>query len=301
MTANSQVSPFGTVLTAMVTPMRADRSIDFDGAQSLADHLVGSGNDGLVVSGTTGEAPTTSDAEKDRLLRCVVEAVGDRSTVVAGVGTNNTAHSVELAQAAAAAGADGLLAVTPYYNKPPQAGVIRHFNAIADATELPVMLYDIPARTGLALDFGTLLALAAHPRIIAVKDAKGDLESAVEVLRRTDLYWYSGDDGLNLAYVAIGAVGVVSVTGHLVAARLRELISLHNSGQADAAIVSNEALQPVSTGIFRTQGAILVKAALNELGLPAGPMRLPLVDATPEEIRQLRIDLAAGGVAGFGA
>ncbi len=301
MAVNHEQSPFGTVLTAMVTPMHADGSVDYDGVAELASYLIANGNDGIVVNGTTGEASTTTDDEKLRILTAVVEVVGDSGFVVAGVGTNDTAHSIELAKAAEHAGAGGLLAVTPYYNKPPQSGIISHFLALADSVELPIMLYDIPARSGTPIDPESLVALAAHRNIVAVKDAKGDLESVVDVLRRTDLFWYSGDDGLNLPFLSIGAAGFVSVTGHIVGARLRELADTFWAGDIAEAVAINEALAPVSTGIFRTQGAILVKAALNELGLPAGPLRLPLVDATSEQVAQLREDLTAGGVAGFTA
>lgn len=301
MAANREQSPFGTVLTAMVTPMLADGAVDYDGVRVLAAHLVANGNDGLVVNGTTGEAPTTTDDEKRRILEAVVDEVGDSAFVVAGVGTNDTAHTVELAQAAQKAGAQGLLAVTPYYNKPPQSGLVRHFTQLADAVDLPIMLYDIPGRSGVAIEGPTLVELAKHPNIAAVKDAKGDLESVVEVLRVTDLFWYSGDDGLNLPFLSIGGAGFVSVTGHLVADRLAQMAAAFWSGDVVRAIEINEELQPVSTGMFRTQGAILTKAALNELGLPAGPMRSPLVDATAEQVAQLRSDLAQGAVAGFGA
>ena len=301
MAVNREQSPFGTVLTAMVTPMLADGSVDYPGVGRLAEYLVANGNDGIVVNGTTGEAPTTTDDEKSRILAAVLESVGDAAFVVAGVGTNDTAHSVELARAAQDAGARGLLAVTPYYNKPPQAGILAHFNKLADNVDLPIMLYDIPGRTGTAIEWETLVQLAEHRNIVAVKDAKGDLESFVEVLRRTDLVWYSGDDGLNLPFLSIGGAGFVSVTGHFVAQRLGELATTFWSGDVTKAIEINEALQPVSTGLFRTQGAILTKAALNELGLPAGPMRLPLVDATAEQIAVLRSDLALGAVAGFTA
>lgn len=283
----------------MVSPFRPDASVDLDGAAKLADHLVRLGNDGLVVNGTTGESPTTTDDEKRDLVRTVVDAVGDRAIVVAGCGTNDTAHSIELARAAAAAGAVGLLAVTPYYSKPPQAGVVAHFRALADATDLPLMLYDIPGRTATPLEHDTLLRLAEHPNIRAVKDAKGDLESVIRVLSETDLLWYSGDDGLNLPFLSIGASGFVSVTGHVVADRLAQLLRSFRAGDVAAARRINESLQPVSTGLFRTQGVILAKAALNELGLPAGPVRLPLVDATPDQIATLRRDLAAGAVPGF--
>lgn len=293
-------SSFGTVLTAMVTPFKADGKLDLDGSAELATHLVDLGNDGLVVNGTTGEAPTTTDAEKSDLLRVVVDAVGDRVTVIGGCGTNDTAHSVELARAARAAGARGLLAVTPYYSKPPQAGIAAHFRAIADATDLPVMLYDIPGRTGVPIQADTLVSLAEHPRIAAVKDATGDLESAVDVMRRAGLSWYSGDDGLNLPFLSIGAQGFVSVIGHLVADRLRAMVTAFRAGRVEEARRLNEGMGPIVTGIFRAQGATMTKAALNALGVPAGPVRLPLVDATPAEVAQLRVDLALGDVPGFG-
>ncbi|MGF1430743.1 4-hydroxy-tetrahydrodipicolinate synthase [Kitasatospora sp. LaBMicrA B282] len=289
-------APFGRVLTAMVTPFSADGALDLDGAQRLAAHLVDSGNDGLVLNGTTGESPTTSDAEKAQLVRAVVEAVGDRAHVVAGVGTNDTAHSIELARQAEAAGAHGLLVVTPYYSKPPQEGLYRHNVAVADATGLPVMLYDIPGRSGVALSHETLVRLGEHPRIVANKDAKGDLGAASWAIARSGLAWYSGDDILNLPLLSVGAVGVVSVVGHVVADRLRALVEAHGAGRVAEATEIHQSLLPVFTGMFRTQGLILTKAALALQGRAAGPVRLPLVDATPEEIARLKEDLAAGGV-----
>src|SRR5215475_11161697 len=191
--------PFGRMLTAMITPMTADGALDADGAARLATYLVDDmRNDGLVVSGTTGESPTTSDEEKDRLLRAVIDAVGDRAAVVAGVGTNDTAHTIELARAAERAGADGLLVVTPYYNKPPQNGLVAHFTAVADATGLPVLLYDIPGRTGTPIATESLIQLAEHPRIVGVKDAKGDFGEGTKVMLATGLVFYSGDDIVNL-------------------------------------------------------------------------------------------------------
>jgi 4-hydroxy-tetrahydrodipicolinate synthase len=290
--------PFGRVLTAMVTPLTEDGSIDLAGAQELAAHLVDrQAHDGLVVFGTTGESPTITDAEQHAVLEVVLDAVGDRATVIAGVGTNDTAHSLEKARAAERLGVHGLLAVTPYYNKPPQAGLVRHFTAIADSTDLPVMLYDIPPRSGIPIEVETLVRLAEHPRIVAVKDAKGDLGAVAWTLARTDLAYYSGEDMLNLPLLALGAVGVVSVVGHVVGPRLAELIAAVESGDLVKARAVNESLLPVYTGIFRTQGVILAKAALRELGLPSGPVRPPLVDATPEQVAQLRADLIAGGVA----
>jgi 4-hydroxy-tetrahydrodipicolinate synthase len=293
----SAEAPFGRVLTAMVTPFAADGAVDLAAASELAASLVASGNDGLVVNGTTGESATTSDAEKDALLRAVVEAVGDRASVVAGVGTNDTAHTVELARAAAAAGADGLLVVTPYYNRPPQEGLLAHFSAVADATDLPVMLYDIPGRAGVAIATETLLRLAEHPRIVANKDAKGDLFAAQQVLAEGTLTYYSGDDALNLPLLSVGAVGVVSVTAHLVADRHAALIAAYLAGEVHKAQQINAATLPVTVGIMtRTQGAIMVKAAFDLLGRPGGgALRSPLVAATPAQREVLRQDLRDGG------
>lgn len=294
-TSTSQ-TPFGRVLTAMVTPFTTDGALDLDGAQRLAVHLVDAGNDGLILNGTTGESPTTSDAEKAQLVRAVVEAVGDRAHVVAGAGTNDTRHSVELARAAEQAGAHGLLAVTPYYSKPPQEGLLRHFTAIADATGLPVMLYDIPGRSGVPIGTETIVRLAEHPRIVANKDAKGDLGRASWAIARSRLAWYSGDDMLNLPLLSVGAVGFVSVVGHLVSPELRAMLEAHLAGDVAKATEIHQKLLPVFTGMFRTQGVITAKVALALQGQPAGPLRLPLVELTPEETEQLKRDLAAGGV-----
>jgi 4-hydroxy-tetrahydrodipicolinate synthase len=290
-------APFGRMITAMVTPFTADGGLDVDGAARLAGHLVDAGNDGLVLNGTTGESPTTSDEEKERLVRAVVEAVGERAQVIAGAGTNDTAHSVELAHRMYKAGATGLLAVTPYYNKPPQEGLVRHFRAVADATDLPVMVYDIPGRTGLAIATETLLRLAEHPRIVAVKDAKDDLAATSRVLAASDLAYYSGTDMLNLPLLAVGAVGYVSVVGHVATGRLVQLADRFAAGDVAGAAAVNLELLPLYDGLFRTQGVILAKAALRLLGLPAGPVRPPLVDATPAQVEVLRSDLAAAGVA----
>ncbi|MFI2619683.1 4-hydroxy-tetrahydrodipicolinate synthase [Streptomyces sp. NPDC018584] len=289
-------TPFGRVLTAMVTPFKADGALDLDGAQQLAAHLVDAGNDGLVINGTTGESPTVSDAEKNDLVRAVLDAVGDRAHVVAGVGTNDTRHSIELARAAEQAGAHGLLTVTPYYNKPPQEGLLRHFTAIADSTSLPVMLYDIPGRSGVPINTETIVRLAEHPRIVANKDAKGDLGRASWAIARSGLAWYSGDDMLNLPLLSVGACGFVSVVGHVVTPELRAMLEAHLTGDVQKATEIHQKLLPVFTGMFRTQGVITTKAALALQGRPAGPLRLPMVELTPEETAQLKIDLAAGGV-----
>jgi 4-hydroxy-tetrahydrodipicolinate synthase len=289
--------PFGRVLTAMVTPFTADGGLDLDGAQRLATYLVDHGNDGLVINGTTGESPTTTDDEKERLLRAVVEAVGDRAKVVAGVGTSDTRHTIELAHAAEKAGAQGLLVVTPYYSKPPQAGLLAHFRQIADATGLPNMLYDIPGRTATPIETDTLVRLAEHDKIVAVKDAKGDLEGTSWVLKRTDLAYYSGDDKLTLPLLSVGAVGVVGVPTHLFGVETAAMIAAYLRGDVAGALALHRQLLPVFTGFFRTQGVILTKAALRLAGLPGGPVRPPLVDATDEQIEQLRRDAADAGTA----
>ncbi len=288
--------PFGRIATAMVTPFTADGALDLDGAQALAAYLVDAGNDALVLNGTTGESPTTTDEEKAALVKAVRGAVGDRALVIAGVGTNDTRHSVEQAKAAEQAGANGLLAVTPYYSRPPREGVYRHFTAIADAAELPLMLYDIPVRTSTPIDTDTLVRLAEHKRIVAVKDAKGDLGASSWVMARTDLAYYCGDDMLNLPLLSIGAVGAVSVASHLVSADIRALFDAYAAGEVAKARDIHRSLLPVYTGLFRTQGVITTKAALNRLGRPAGPVRLPLVDLTDEQLEVLRQDLAAAGV-----
>jgi 4-hydroxy-tetrahydrodipicolinate synthase len=290
--------PFGAVLTAMVTPFAADGRLDLAAAQRLAVHLVEAGNDGLVVSGTTGESPTTTDDEKDALLRAVLEAVGDRARVVAGIGTYDTHHTLGLARDAEKAGAHGLLAVTPYYSKPPQAGLLAHFSAIADATALPVMLYDIPGRAGIAIQTETLVRLAQHERIVAVKDAKGDLYEGSWVMARTDLAFYSGDDALNLAWLTHGGVGVVSVVGHVASPHYVQLVRAVDAGDLPAAVAVHRRLLPAVRGVMtRTQGAIMSKAALELVGLLDNrTMRLPQVAATDDEVALLRADLELAGL-----
>jgi 4-hydroxy-tetrahydrodipicolinate synthase len=296
-TVQDRRRPFGRLLTAMVTPFLADGSLDTEGAQRLATHLVDEQrNDALVVSGTTGESPTTTDAEKDTLLRAVVEAVGDRAQILAGVGTNDTHHTIELTRAAEKAGANGVLVVTPYYNRPPQTGLLHHFRAVADACGLPMMLYDIPVRTGVPIESETLVRLAEHERIVAVKDAKGDMVETSWVTGRTDLAYYSGDDKNTLPLMSVGAVGVVGVPTHLFGRRTRAMIETFESGDAEGALAMHRALLPVFTGFFRTQGVILTKAALALEGLPGGPVRPPLVDATTAEIARLREDCFAAGL-----
>jgi 4-hydroxy-tetrahydrodipicolinate synthase len=290
-------APFGQMITAMVTPMTPEGAVDFDGAARLAEYLVTDmRNDGLVINGTTGEAPTTTDEEKDRLLRVVLEAVGTRAKVVAGVGTNATAHTIELAHSAERAGVHGLLVVTPYYNKPPQPALEAHFTAVADATGLPILIYDIPGRTGAQVATETLVRLASHPRIIGVKDAKDDPAATSHVLARTDLIYYCGTDMLNLPWLSLGAVGFISVVGHVVGDRLHDMIDAFGAGEVETARLLHYELIPVYTGLFRNQGAVMTKAALDLLGLPGGAVRAPLLAATEAERHQLALDLVAGAV-----
>lgn len=292
----SSETPFGRVVTAMITPMTAAGAVDHDGAARLAVHLLDNGSDALVINGTTGEAGTTSDEEKSDLVRAVVDAVGGRAPVLAGVGTNNTAHSVELAREAVKAGASALLVVTPYYSKPSQAGIRAHFETIASSTDLPVMLYDIPARSGVPIETATLVELAAHPRIIAVKDAKNDVVASSWVQARCDLINYCGSDEFTLPMLSIGAVGVVSVASHIVGATLARMVNAFYAGDVATARSLHLQLLPLCVGLFRTSNPTLPKAALTLLGLPAGPVRLPLLDATPEEIRVLELDLLSAKI-----
>jgi 4-hydroxy-tetrahydrodipicolinate synthase len=281
----------------MVTPFDRNRALDLTAAADLAEYLVTEQrNDALVINGTTGEAPTTSDAEKADLVRAVVDAVDGRALVVAGVGTFDTTHTIQLADQAAKAGADALLVVTPYYSKPPQAGLLAHFGAVADASELPVVLYDIPGRTGTPIQPETMIALAAHERIVAVKDAKGDLTASGRVMAETDLAYYSGDDAITLPLLSIGGVGVIGTSTHFSGAGTKAMIDAYERGDIAEARRLHRALLPIYTGIFRTQGTILVKAGLSLRGRPVGPVRPPLVDATEREIAQLGADLAAAGL-----
>ena len=297
MTAADSRRPFGRLLTAMVTPFAVSGELDLDAAARLATYLVDEqGNDGLVVNGTTGESPTTTDAEKADMVRAVADAVGDRAHVVAGVGTFDTVHTIHLAEQAAKAGAAGLLVVTPYYSRPPQSGLLAHFRAIADSTELPVVLYDIPGRSGIAIETETLIALAEHPHIVAVKDAKGDLVGSSRVLAETDLAYYSGDDAATLPLLSVGGTGVIGTSTHFSGLGTKAMIEAFARGELAEALRLHRQLLPIYTGIFRTQGTILVKAGLRLRGRDVGPVRLPLVDATDHECSHLRADLAAAGL-----
>ncbi|GAB3542846.1 4-hydroxy-tetrahydrodipicolinate synthase [Actinopolyspora lacussalsi subsp. righensis] len=281
----------------MVTPFDTDGNLDTALAQQLACYLVDRlGNDGLVVNGTTGESPTTTTEEKERLLRAVSEAVGDRATVVAGAGTNDTAHSVELARGAEKAGAHGLLVVTPYYSKPPQEGLYSHFTTVADATELPVMLYDIPPRSVVPIQTETLKRLAEHPRIKAVKDSKHDLLAGSDVIANSDLVYYSGEDPLNLPWLSTGAVGFVSVVGHVVGDRLRQMLDAHESGDVATAREIHYGLLPVYRSMNFVGGVIFSKTALRLCGYETGQPRLPLPSATDEQVRIIASDLWDAGL-----
>lgn len=289
---------FGSNLVAMVTPMEPGGALSEPGVTGLVDHLLGTGCDGIVVGGTTGEAPTLTDTETARLVRTVADRVGNRARVIAGVGTYDTTACIRRAKEAQAAGADGLLLVCPYYSKPTQAGIVAHCLAVADATELPVMLYDVPARTGTAMDAATLIELARHPRIRAVKDAKGDLFEAMSVMARTRLAYYCGIDELNLPYLAAGATGLVSVVGNAYANRNAELIAAVRGGDLDTARSLNAGLLPLAEAVMRTsQGAIMAKAALAELGvIPHATVRLPLLESPPEHLQRLREALVPLGL-----
>ncbi|GAA2133976.1 4-hydroxy-tetrahydrodipicolinate synthase [Glycomyces algeriensis] len=273
--------PFGRTLAAMITPFTPSGELDVPGTAALARHLVDEqGCEGLVVNGTTGESPTTTDAEKTQVLETVLEAVGDRAHIIAGASTYDTRHSVRLAQEAEKAGAHGLLLVTPYYNKPTQAGVVAHFSAIADAADLPVMLYDIPPRSVIGIEEDTFERLAEHTRIISVKDATGDLAKAQRVRANTGLAFYCGVDELNLAAYATGQVGIVSVVAHLVGKHLNAMFDAYDDGDTAKAAEINDRLLPAVTALMgRGPGIIAVKAGLGGQGVPAGEPRLPLLPA----------------------
>ncbi|WFP17610.1 4-hydroxy-tetrahydrodipicolinate synthase [Citricoccus muralis] len=289
---------FGTVVPAMVTPFNDEGQLDTDSAQKLAEHLVNEGADGIVVTGTTGEISTLTDDENVRMFSAVKEAVGDRATIIAGTGTNDTAHSIELSRRAEQAGADGLLLVTPYYNKPNQAGIRAHFETVASATDLPMMVYDIPGRSVMPIHSETIIALAQHPNIVALKDAKADYQSTTRVLAETDLLVYSGDDGLTLPLMAAGAVGVVSVTAHVATAGYRRLVDAMHAQDLSTARAVHFELDPIQRAVMsHVQGAVAAKTILHWQGiLPNSVVRLPLTQATEAEQAVIRADLQEGGV-----
>lgn len=284
-------SPFlGRTLCAMVTPFTASGALDLDGAQRLAGHLVAEGCDGLVLSGTTGESPTTTDAEKRSLIAAVREAVGTRATLIAGVGTPHTAHTLTLAGEAERAGADALLLVAPYYSRPPQDAIEAYFRETADATDLPVVLYDIPARTGVRVEPDTLLRLAGHPRIVAVKDCSGDFLAAQKVMARTDLAYYAGCDEHNLALRAVGGVGCVSTVANVAPSAVRRVLDAFDKGDTAEATRLQHRLTPLIEAVMASglPGTVTTKALLPTLGLPAGPVRPPLRPTDPSTTAALR-------------
>lgn len=289
-------SRVGTVLTAMVTPFGPDGSLDLAAAKAIAAHLVDAGCDGLVLSGTTGESPTTTDDEKLALLGAVLEEVGDRARVIAGAGSYDTAHSVRLAKACEAKGAHGLLVVTPYYSRPSQAGLVAHFTAVADATALPVVLYDIPPRSVVPIDWDTLRTLTRHPNIVAVKDAKGDLHGGAMIMAETGIAYYSGDDALNLPWLAMGATGFISVWAHFAASQLRNMLSAFTSGDIATARKCHVTLGALNDAHVRLGGVTMAKAALRLKGIDAGEPRLPQMPATPQQLETLAADMRTAGV-----
>lgn len=296
--ASTAARPFGSVLTAMVTPMTSDGAVDLAAAVALAKHLVDEGNDGLVLNGTTGEAPTTHAPEKAELVAAVVEAVGDRAFVVAGAGSNDTAHAVRMAEQAAEAGAHGLLVVSPYYSRPSQAGLATHVETVADSTDLPVLVYDIPGRTGVRIAAPTFARLAAHPRIVGVKDAAGDVYASTKVMRDTGLAYYAGDDGLFLALLAAGGAGIVSVAGHVVTPLLARVSRCWSAGDTAGALEAFRGATPAIDALNGAgQQAPTTKAALEMLGLiPTRTTRLPVAPLPDDELPALRAGLAAAGV-----
>lgn len=289
--------PFGTVLTAMVTPMHEGGAIDLESAQRLAKYLIEHGSDGLVLSGTTGEAPTTHAPEKVDLIRAVRAAVGPDVTIITGAGSNDTAHAVRMAEQGEEAGADGILALTPYYSKPTQAGVVAHFRAILGATNLPVMLYDIPGRTGLPISDWALDQMASHDRVVAVKDATGDVAQAAERIKRTGLAWYSGDEALNLDFLRVGAVGVVSVAAHVAGRDMARFFAEYEAGNVEEAQRIHDRLMPVYDTIFNGPAAINAKSALAWAGvISSRAMRLPLLPASDADYAATIAALEAAGM-----
>jgi 4-hydroxy-tetrahydrodipicolinate synthase len=289
---------FGRVVTAMVTPFTHDRSLDLDRAQELAGWLVDHGSDGLVVTGSTGEAATMTDDEKISMWRAVSEAAGDRATVIAGTGTYDTAHSIHLSHEAEKAGVAGLLIVTPYYNKPPQRGLLEHFSRIAEATPLPILAYNIPGRTGLRIEHDTLLRMAEVENIVAVKDSTGDFDAIAHLIREAPdgFEVYTGDDWATFGYVSLGAVGVVSVASHLVGDRMRQMIEQLEGGDLASARKVHYELMPVFDALFITSNPIPLKRAMALIGQPVGPPRLPLVEANDDETARIEAALKESGV-----
>ena len=281
---------FGRLLTAMVTPFHSDRSVNYEAAAKLAQHLVANGCDGVVVAGSTGESATLNNEEKLKLFATVLDAVGDKATVIAGTGSNDTRASVALTQEAEKLGVHGSMLVGPYYNKPTQEGYYQHFKTIADATDLPIIVYNVPGRTASNILPPTIARLAACKNIVAVKEASGSLEQVSEIVRTTpqEFLVYSGDDSLALPIMAVGGAGVISVAGHVVGVQMQQMMQAFASGDTGKARDIHLALLPFFRVIFVTTNPVPIKTAVNLLGLNAGSFRLPMVDATAEEVEQLK-------------
>ncbi|WP_295643206.1 4-hydroxy-tetrahydrodipicolinate synthase [uncultured Corynebacterium sp.] len=294
--ANKGAEVFGTISVAMVTPFASDGSIDVNRGVEVATHLASKGCDSLVLAGTTGESPTVRGEEKLDLLRAVRSELGDSVKLIAGTGSYDTAATIEFSKASAAAGADSLLVVTPYYSRPSQEGLYQHFTAVADAVDVPICLYDIPSRSVIPIEQGTIARLAKHPNIQAVKDAKGNLFEAMELLEQTDLAWYSGDDPLNLAWLAGGATGFISVIGHVAAHKLKEMRDSFDAGDLARAREIAVSLAPLQRAQERLGGVAFAKAALKLRGLDVGSPRLPIVEPNADEMDQLEKDLQEAGV-----
>ena len=286
----------GDVLTAVVTPFRADGSVDFDLFRDLCAHLVDHGSDGVVVAGTTGESPTLTDDERLELVAAAVDAVGDRATVVAGTGTYSTAHSVHLSERAHELGVDGLLVVTPYYNKPPPRGIVEHFRAIAEASDRPIVVYNIPGRVVVNIEPETLAELAEIPTVAAVKQANDDLEQARRIVSETRLALYAGDDNLILPFLELGGVGGVCVHTHVFGPQVKELIRRHRDGDVEGARELDRELAPAYELLKVAVNPIAIKAALRLTGWDVGGLRLPLVEATEAEEAQIRAVLERAGM-----
>jgi len=288
---------FGRLMTAMVTPMREDLSVDYALAADLAERLVASGSEGIVVSGTTGESPTLTSAEKLKLFETVVKAVGSQAAVIGGTGSYNTAESVELSRHAEETGVDGLLLVTPYYNRPPQEGLYRHFRTVAEATKLPCILYNVPARTSVNLAAKTTLRLAEVANIVGIKEC-AELGQVADVIAGAPEGFrvWCGDDAVTLPYLAVGAYGIVSVAAHLVGPQMRDMITAFRAGNVDHAAAIHRQLLPMFRGLFAVVNPVLVKAGLDLTGFPVGPVRPPLSDASADERLALQQVLVASGI-----
>jgi 4-hydroxy-tetrahydrodipicolinate synthase len=285
----------GEVLTAIVTPFNRGGSVDLDKFRELAAHLVENGSDGLVVAGTTGESPTLTDDEKCELWTAAVETVGDRATVVAGTGTYSTAHSVHLTERAHELGVDGFLVVTPYYNKPPPRGIVEHFKAVAAASDKPIVVYNIPGRVVINIEPETIAQLAELPTVRAVKQANADLEQARRIVGDTGLDLYAGDDDLIYPFLELGGVGGVCVHTHIVGRQVKEMIRRFRDGDREGARALDEEVRPALEILKVVVNPIAIKAALNLLGHDVGGVRLPLVEATDDEIGRIREALARLG------